>query len=65
MLDDLPVLDGTMSADWPSRGFTGFVFTEGRTQPWAYLSGGKIFAYGVSKKMAWAKSMPRQAAVRE
>ena len=65
MLDDLPALDGTIGETWPPHGYTGFVFTAGRTQPWAYLSGGKIFAYGASKKVAWANSMPRQAVVRE
>jgi hypothetical protein len=64
MFDDLPALDGTIDKTWPPNGYTGFVFTVDRKQPWAYLSGGQIFAYGASKKAAWANSMPKHAAVR-
>lgn len=65
MTQDLPVVDGTIDKTWPSHGFTGFVFTPDRVQPWAYLAKGLIIAYGPNKKAAWANSMPKHAAVRE
>ena len=64
MFNDLPAFDGTIGADWPSHGYTGFVYTAGREQPWAYLATGQIIAYGVNKKAAWANSLPKHAAVR-
>jgi len=58
MFDDLPAVDGTISQGWPSHGYTGFVYTAGRGQPWAYLSKGLILSYGKSKNAAWANSHP-------
>jgi len=56
MTQSLSVLDGTISEAWPSRSYTGFVYTAGREQPWAYMSKGLIISYGRSKSAAWGNS---------
>ena len=56
MTQSLSVLDGTISKEWPPHGYTGFVYTAGREQPWAYLSKGLIISYGRSKSAAWANT---------
>jgi hypothetical protein len=60
MTQSLPVADGTISKGWPPHGYTGFVYTAGREQPWAYLASGLIIAYGMNKLAAWANSNPRR-----
>lgn len=57
-------VEGMITETWPLKGYTGFVYTRGRKQSWAYMRGGVIFAYGATQNGAWTNAIPKVEAKR-
>ena len=53
-------LNGTITAEWPPKDYTGFVRTSGREQPFAYFVNGTIITYARTSKAAMDKAKPQR-----